>query len=178
LWAVDYLLTAARYGAVGVNLHDLLGECTGYSPVCLVRHTHAPGMRLWVEPDYYGMLLIHLLGDGRFLRTQAAGLTNTTVYALRGDDGAIRIVIDDMGDPQTTALTRITLHPPARFRYASMIQLTGPSLAATDGESISGAKVADDGRFPPPAPVAIPGHGPSLRLTVRPATATVITLTS
>jgi hypothetical protein len=50
-----------------------------------------------------------------------------------------------------------TLRLPAPFRHASMIQLTGPSLAATDGESISGARVADNGSFPPPAAVAIPG---------------------
>jgi hypothetical protein len=88
----------------------------------------------------------------------------------------VRIVIDDMSDPQTTAPTAITLHLLSPFRRASMIELTGPSLAATSGESISGAKVAEDGSFRPPAAVAIPGHGPSLRITVRPATATVITL--
>ncbi|MFB7629527.1 hypothetical protein ACFC0M_01055 [Streptomyces sp. NPDC056149] len=142
LWAADYALIAAEHGAQGVNLHGQLGRnCAGYTPFCSVGPHAYRAM-----PVYYGLYFAHQLGTGHLLSTTVKTSDNIAAHAVRGTDGTVRVLVENLAPKPAAVAVR-----GADAITAAVLHLTGPSLSATDGVRVQGAVVAADGTIRPGA---------------------------
>src|SRR5262249_31721005 len=100
LWAMDYSLLMAQAGYAGLNFHGGLGVCGAplyngkfqiYTPICAANTTDEQAKIYKAMPEYYGLLMATRMGSGRFLPVTVASDHNITGYAVRGQDGRIRI---------------------------------------------------------------------------------------
>ncbi len=143
LWVIDDLFNIAQGGGVGANMHGG-GNGDGYTPIA-----DSDGVVVEARPEYYGLLLFTLAGQGTVLRTTvAAGALNVTAYTVRADSGGLSIVVVNKDSTQNLQLsvdTGITVNS------AALLVLTGPALDATSGVAIQGAAVGADGSFAPAA---------------------------
>lgn len=111
--------------------------------------------------------------------TTAPGVTapNLTAYAVRGDDGRIRVAVIEKDDtsaaPVSVAVKIDGGRAPAQ---ASVTHLTGASLASAQGVEIQGASVNRAGDLPrrPGDPVRV-NHG-TVRLSVPSGSADLVVL--
>src|SRR5262249_52307481 len=90
LWVIDHLFTIALGGGAGANLHGGGDESDEfYAPI----RDH-DGAVLEVRPEFYGMLVFALAGNGDLLdaRVSAHDL-NITAYAIEAAKGDLRIVV-------------------------------------------------------------------------------------
>jgi len=148
LWVLDFLFTAAEGGSVGVNLHGG-GNYGGYTPIA-----DSSGAVVEVRPEFYGMMLFALAGQGNLHQTNlSAGGVNATAHAVKHSDGNMNIVVVNKDTSQNLELT-ISL--PQNASSASLITMTqntpgmvGPSLAATSGVAIQNSAISPDGTFHP-----------------------------
>lgn len=141
LWVIDHLFTIALGGGVGANFHGG-GDSTGYTPIA-----DDDGVILEARPEYYGILIVALAGQGSILGTSiAAGALNTSAYTVQNSPTQLSVVIVNK-DP--TQNLQFTASCPGTVQSASMQVLTGPSLAATSGVTIQGAGIGIDGSFSP-----------------------------
>jgi hypothetical protein len=194
LWMTRWLLLVGEAGISGVEVHGGLAACRGYSPLCVPGATGASGAtapgidavadaslgagpadadELAVQPDYYGMLLAHLLEGGRFVPARFAGPGSISAFAAVMPDGSTRVVLDDT-DPLVGRT--ITIRGPAG--RASVLRLTGPSLGATSGIRFGGASVGRDGTWRPDRPETIrpsDGGAGGVRIAIGPASAALVT---
>jgi hypothetical protein len=141
LWALDYLFVLAGYGCSGVNMEtgvNHLGWVSKYTPI-----TGAPPGPYAPAPEYYGLLAFAQAARGE----QIAAVTNTgginlTAYATRqGGDTVVTVINKDATQGASVEISGIA------SRQASVMRLTGPSLAATSGASLGGAVLAADGTW-------------------------------
>jgi hypothetical protein len=143
LWVVDFLFTNAMYGSTGVNFHGG-GNSTGYTPIADLNSVVQEA-----RPDYYGMLLFTLAGQGPMLDTTvSAGTLNFTAYTVAPGVGETNVVLLNK-DPTTAAHVTVSLGVSAT--RATTTLYTGPSLAATSGFTIGGIPVGKDGSWTPVA---------------------------
>jgi hypothetical protein len=194
LWIIQALLAAGEAGVASVEVHGGLAACRGYSPLCVPGATGpsdgtAPGVdpvgdlslgagppdasRLAVQPDYYGMLVVHLLEGGRFLPVRASGSAPVAAFAALMPDGAVRVVLLDTDGSRGGDLV---IDGPRGA--ASVLRLTGPSLSGTGGIRFGGTGVGPDGVWRPDRAEAIrPGKGKrgGVRIAMAPASAAVLT---
>jgi hypothetical protein len=141
LWTVDYLLIGAERGAAGMNFHgSLTDSCSGYTVLCQVSTN-----RYAAQPVYYGLLFTHLMGTGSLLRVSVRSASDIAAHAVRTADGTLRIIIENL----TSAAETISLRAGRVSGRATVLHLTGPSLSATSGVRIQGAKVQPNGTFTP-----------------------------
>ena len=163
LWAMDYSLLMAQDGFSGLNFHGGLGVCDAplyngkfqiYTPICAANAADAQAKVYTAAPEYYGLYLAAHMGPGRFLPvavTTAPGVTapNLTAYAVRGDDGRIRVAVIEKGDTSaahvSVAVKIVGGRAPAA---ASVTRLTGASLASAQSVEIQGASVDRAGNLP------------------------------
>ena len=147
LWVIDYLFNCAQGGAVGVNFHGG-GNDTGYTLIA-----DSGGAVVEARPEYYGMLLFTLAGQGTLHTTQlsAAGL-NATAYAVKTFSG-LNLVIVNKDLAQNLSLTAQLPQTAASATLLLMTQLssgaTAPNLSATSGVTLQGASVMNDSTFSP-----------------------------
>jgi hypothetical protein len=188
LWLVRYLLLLAGHGVAGVDVQGGMAACRGYTPLCVTGATGAspgtaPGVdpvadtslgagppdstRLAAQPDYYALLLVHLLEGGRWLPVQARGSTTVTAFALRLGDGTTRVVLVNP-DPKFAATITIR----GVRGGPTLLRLTGPSIDATTGISFGGSSVQADGSWRPAGGPAAAAGAP---IAVTPASAAVAT---
>ncbi len=194
LWMTRALLLAGQSGVAGVDVHGGLAACRGYSPLCVPGATGAsdataPGIdpvadrslgagpsdttRLAVQPDYYGLLVVHLLEGGRFLSTRATTPSPVDAFGVVLPDGAVRLVLDDTDLRQGAD---VLIQGPRGA--ASVLRLTGPSAAATSGVRLGGAAVGPDGTWRPDHVERIgPTNGQpgGVRIAIAAASAAVVT---
>jgi hypothetical protein len=166
LWAANYLLTGAEHGASGMNFHGSLStRCNGYTPLCQV------GTRKFAaQPVYYGMLFTHLLGTGTLLRVSSSG--NIAAHAIRGGSGTVRVLIENF----SASAARISLRVSGVSGTATALYLTGPSLTATSGIRIQGARVQPDGAFKPGAASRLACRSGTCVVTMAALSAVIVTL--
>jgi len=149
LWVVDFLFNSAHGGAAGVNLHGG-GDAGGYTPIA-----DAAGVVVGARPEYYGMLLFTLAGQGALYQTQlSAGQLNATAYAVKTATG-VNIVIVNKDATQNLELSLILPQVAKSATLMAMTQSSGgaaPSLAATSGVTIQGGAVDASGNFTPASP--------------------------
>jgi hypothetical protein len=163
LWVVNYLLNSGRQGIAGVNVHGGLAACRGYSPLCVPGATGpdpatAPGVepiadlslgaapniggQLTVQPDFYGLLLVHQLEGGRWLAVHSDRSLPFSSFALLMPGGEVRVVLVN-----TSATRTWPVKIGGGFGPGTAVRLTGPSLSATGGVRLGGGQVAADGTF-------------------------------
>lgn len=158
LWVLDFLFNCAQYGAVGVNLHGG-GEGAGYTPIA---NDHN-GNVIEARPEYYGILLFTLAGQGKLLTTNLAeDAPNFTGYTVSSPDGKLNIVLNNK---DSTNNMKVALNLPKNISSATLIEMTqrstgatAPSLSATGGVNIQGGTVSVNGSFAPnPSYTLTPG---------------------
>lgn len=151
LWVIDHLFAIATGGSIGANLHGG-GNRGGYTPIA-----DLDGNVLEARPQYYGLLLFTLTGQGRLLEsTMVADGLNVTGYAVKSDAGGLNIVAVNK---ETSRGLNLQVHCGDTANSAELMLLTGPSLEATSGVAIQGATVAKDGRFSPNAAYTLTPSG-------------------
>ena len=163
LWALDYSLLMAQEGFDGLNFHGGLGVCDAplyngkfqiYTPICAANAADAKAEIYTAAPEYYGLYLADHMGGGRFLpvRVSAGGsgtAPNLTAYAVRGEDGKIRVAVIEK-DATTADPVNIAIHFTGgrTGATASVLHLTGKSLASAQGVQIQGVSVDRTGLLP------------------------------
>ena len=174
LWVIDYLFDCALGGAVGVNFHGG-GNGTGYTPIA-----DSGGAVVAARPEYYGILLFTLAGQGTLYTTQlsAAGL-NATAYAVKTSSGLNLVIVNK----DLTQNLSLTAQLPQGANSASLIQMTqlssgatDPNLSATNGVTIQGAIVMNDGTFSPSVAYTLTVSGTQLACYVPALSAVMIHL--
>jgi hypothetical protein len=166
LWVVDFLFTNVAHGSAGVNLHGG-GDGTGYTPIADLN-----SVVVEARPDYYGMFLFDLAGQGTlFGTTVTATPVNFTAYAVGPADGTTNMVLVNK-DPAVTVHATVDLGKAATT--GTLTLLTGPSLGATTGFTIGGVPVNPDGSWTPTTSPTLPVTGTTLVVDVPPASAELI----
>jgi hypothetical protein len=106
------------------------------------------------RPEYYGLLMFTLLGQGEMLTTSvSAGGLNVTAYSVQPSGGGVNIVLVNKDSTQNV---QATVACGQAVKKAALLEMTGPGLSATSGVAIQGASVNVDGSFTPGAPYAAP----------------------
>ncbi len=163
LWALDYSLLMAQDGFAGLNFHGGLGVCDAplyngkfqiYTPICAADDADAKAKIYTAAPEYYGLYLADRMGTGRFLPVTISGASgataaNLSAYAVRGDDGKIRVAVIEK-DATTAAPVSVAIrftggHTSAT---AAVVHLTGSSLGSAQNVRIQGVSVDRNGHLP------------------------------
>ncbi len=151
LWVLDFLFDCALNGAAGTNFHGG-GAGSGYTPIA-----DSGGIVLEARPEFYGILLFTLAGQGSLYATSlsgAAGL-NVTAYAVQSSSGGLNLLIVNKDSSQNLQLSISLPQNPGSATLLQMTQLSAsassPSLSATYGVTIQGATVDPTGQFTPGA---------------------------
>ena len=176
LWAIDMIFQCALGGASGVNFQS------GGQQMCAPIVDNA-GVVTGVQPEYYGLLLAAMAGEGTLLSTQlSVGSLNVTAYAIQAVVGGMSLVIVNKDAAQNLQLG-IALPQGSSASAATLQMLTqlsagasAPSLAALSGITIQGAAVAMDGGFQPDAAYALSLDGAQLSCYVPSLSAVLIQL--
>ena len=166
LWVVDDLLDAASRGVAGANVHGFLEACAGYTPLCADRVTR----QIRAQPVFYGMVLVHLVGAGRFLRVSTPAGSDLGAYAVRRADNSVAVVV--VNRDADHARTVVIKGPGTRT--ARQLTLTAASLAAADA-TLGGARFEGDGSIAP-ATIAVPFGPAGYRVALRPGSVEVLTI--
>jgi hypothetical protein len=182
LWSLDYGLMLAQEGISGVNFHGTIGACDGaaaYTPMCAPTDASAQAGDMTARPEYYGLLALHLVGDGNFVGVTDPDSANVAAYAVK-KGAKLTVVLDDIQDPASYGPTTVTLYLGAAYRAATeMILMTSSSsgLAADTAITLGGHSLRSDGTLPTPNRIPLAVHGSTLQVTIAPADAAIITLT-
>jgi hypothetical protein len=173
LWVIDYLFDCAQGGASGVNFHGG-GDGPGYTPIA-----DSNGSVVGARPEFYGILLFTLAGQGTLYTTQlSAGSLNVTAYAVKTASGGLNLVVVNKELSQNL---EVTAQLPASASSANLVVMTqlssgatAPNLSATSGVTIQGASANPDGSFSPSAPYTLEPDGSRLTCYVPALSAVLI----
>ncbi len=149
LWIIDFLFNCAQGGAIGADFHGG-GEGPRYQPI-----VDKNGEITEVRPEYYGMLLFNLAGQGALHTTQlSANGLDVTAYAIQTPTGFNLIVVNK----DASRNLHLTVQLPSSIDSATLLQMSQlsggakePELAATSGIIIQGGHVDLNGKFAPKA---------------------------
>lgn len=173
LWVIDYLFDCAQGGATGANFHGG-GNSAGYTPIA-----DANGTVVEARPEYYGILLFTLAGQGGLLSTQvSANGLNVTAYAVKSSSGSLNLIVNNK---DLTNNLNLTIQLPQSAGSATLLEMTqltsgagAPALTATSGVTIQGASVGVDGSFTPAAAYTLTAQGAQLSCYVPALSAVLI----
>jgi hypothetical protein len=154
----------AQLGLSGINFHGGLGVCNQpiwngkwqlYTPVCANDTADEAAQVYHAMPIYYGIWMARQMGPGTFLPLTLSTDRNVDAYAVRGDDGRLRIALVEKDDV-TTGPVQVSLdlgagRGTARTGTAEVLRLTGSALSAAD-TAVQGATVDRSGRLRPGRP--------------------------
>jgi hypothetical protein len=173
LWVIDYLFNCVQGGASGVNFHGG-GNGPGYTPIA-----DSNGSVVGARPEFYGILLFTLAGQGTLYTTQiSAGSLNVTAYAVKTTSGGLNLIVVNKDLTQNLKLTTQLPQSASSATLLVMTQLTsgaaGPDLSATSGVTIQGANVNPDGTFSPSAAYTLNPGGSQLTCYVPALSAVLI----
>jgi hypothetical protein len=178
LWAVDQALLVSSSGVTGENFHSNIAVCGGpkppgsaYTPFCAANATDQAAGKLIAQPEYYALRMMREIGTGTFAPVDTSDVATLRAYALRNGP-QLRVVLDNLA----TDTRSVTVNLGGTYTKGDLIRLTGPSLSATTGITLGGQTVRPDGTFPPVTRTTVPLSGPTLKLTLPPASATLLTL--
>lgn len=146
LWTVDYLMTAAREGVTGVNLHNQPYDCESYALLCFRDEAAGDSGAAQVNPNYYGALMVSTMVGGAVLPVVVdSDGANISAHAVRMPDGAVKVIIDNM-DRSFRGEVRVEISGHEDVS-ASIERLGADSPDATSGVEFADASVAEDGTF-------------------------------
>jgi hypothetical protein len=141
LWVIDHLFSIALGGGSGANLHGG-GNSPGYTPIA-----DDNGVVVEARPEYYGVLLFTMAGQGSLIGTTvAAAGFNVTGYTIKSADGGLNIVVVNKEVSQNVQLN---IDCGQTVNAARLLVMSGPALNATSGVTIQGATVGANGSFAP-----------------------------
>src|SRR5882757_7905421 len=136
LWVIDHLFNIALGGGSGVNMQG--GDVGYYSPI-----TNDGSTILGAMPEYYGLLLFSLVGQGTLLPTTLSTSNfNATIYSALTSSGVVNVVVVNKEVYQSL---NITLDCGVTVIGADLLELRGTSLDATSGQTLQSATVGTDG---------------------------------
>jgi hypothetical protein len=158
LWVIDFLFANAIGGSAGVNLHGG-GFSDGYTPIAdhkdgvvcdtgsvgdchLSKDPSTPPADPAVRPDYYGLLLFSMAGQGSVSQPTVTGTAvNITAYAVGLADGSTNVVLVNK-DPTKTVQANVIVGA-ATTGSLTLFTGAGPSqsLTATTGFTLGGAEI-------------------------------------
>jgi hypothetical protein len=154
LWALDYSLEMAQLGLAGINFHGGLGVCNQpiwngkwqlYTPMCALDTTNQAAQVYHAMPIYYGLWMARQLGPGTFLPVTLQTAANATAYAVRGDDGHVRLAVIDK-DSTTPLHLDLTVADRDCHATAGVLRMTASGLAADD-TAVNGSTVDSAGKL-------------------------------
>ena len=150
LWVIDHLFTIALGGGAGANLHGGGDDSDEYyAPI--VDHN---GVVVDVRPEYYGILLFTLAGNGGLLDTRvSAHQLNVTAYSVRVSKDELRVVIVNK---DRTRNIQVSIDCGRSVHSASLLAMRATGLDSTTGVTIQRAAVQRDGTFSPEGTVPLP----------------------
>jgi hypothetical protein len=184
LWGLEYNLVLARAGWAGVNLHGGFGVCGAplfngrfqrYTPICAATDADNQAKIYQAMPLYYGMYMATRMGTGQFLPVTVSSDRNVTAYAVRDHEGHLRIAVLEKDDT-SGAPVPVSIAVSGGSDSASVIRLTGTSLASADGVAVQGATVDRNGHLRPGRPDRIRVDHGTVNLDVASGSAVIITL--
>jgi hypothetical protein len=145
LWVIDHLFNIALGGGNGVNVQG--GDVGYYTPIA-----NYGSSVLEARPEYYGLLLFSLAGQGTLLRTTLSHKDfNATIYTVLAASGAMSIVIVNKEVFQSL---KITIDCGKAIEGGDLIELRGTTLTATTGQTLQGGTVDNGGSITQGTPYA------------------------
>lgn len=153
LWTVDYLMTAARAGVAGFNLHNQVDDCQSYPLFCFPNAAAKQSDMAIVNPNYYATLMVSKMAGGRVLPT-TTGRAGVIAHAVRMSDGQVKVIVTNLDKNFRAKVTVKVVGVDSSS--ASVQQLTAPSIYATTGTRFAGSTVTPQGSFAvqPGTPIA------------------------
>ncbi|MEI7728732.1 MAG: glycosyl hydrolase family 79 C-terminal domain-containing protein [Verrucomicrobiota bacterium] len=167
LWSTDFLFDVAEHGGAGVNFHGGFGSRPGYSPFCFIRNRYS------ANPIYYSMLLFHQAARGQVVPVECQTPANLTAHAVLGDDHKLRVVLINK---DLTNSVVATIMPGTPRTKAEMIRLRAPSVTSTEGVTLAGSAVAEDGTWKPQPGTPVPCANGKCEVSLPAASAALLTL--
>ena len=140
LWNLDFMLYVAEHGVAGVNLHGGFSARAGYSAFSYRDN------RYFVNPIYYSMLMFHQAARGHVVEVECQTAANFVAHAVMGDDCKLRVVLINKDVAQPVIASIASGLP---LTKAAAIRLTAPSVTSTEGVTLAGSEVAQDGTWTP-----------------------------
>jgi hypothetical protein len=127
-------------------------------------------------PIYYGIWMARQMGPGTFLPLTLSTDRNINAYAVRGDDGRLRIALVEKEDVSAGPVhVSVNVGTRGRGGMAEVLHLTGSALSAAD-TAVQGATVDHAGHLNPGRPDRVRVHDGVLSLDLAGGSAVVITL--
>jgi glycosyl hydrolase family 79 len=182
LWSIDFMLTTAMYGSMGVNFHgggqNMDGNncptgpqsCTKpfrYSPIDEVNSQVTAA-----APLFYGMLFVSHAGTGNMYPTTAkAGNLNFTGYAIALADGSTNVVLVNK---DATNGVKASVDTGAAVTSADASYLLAPALNAKTGITFAGSDVSPTGDWTPQLPYALTTNGNVVSVLIPPGSAVIV----
>jgi hypothetical protein len=173
LWLVDFLFQNAEHGSSGVNLHggsNGSGNTMSYSPIT----DDAAGNVTEVRPEFYGMLLFALAGQGPVYKSTVTvgNSLNVSAYAVGAADGSTNVVIVSKDAKNGI---HATIDVGKAITAAGATYLQGPSLSATSGLTLGGVPIDPSGSYSPTAgPIPLAVSGTTITVDVPAASAALV----
>jgi hypothetical protein len=176
-------MAMAQLGVAGINFHGGLGVCNKpiwngkwqlYTPMCAADTADETAQAYHAMPIFYGLWMARQMGPGRFLPVTVTTDQNVTAYAVRGNDGHLRIAVVDKDGPSAGPV-RTTLQLGRGAGTARVLHLTGSSRT-DDDTAIQGATVDRGGHLRPGRANRIRVDDRRLNLDLARGSAVLITL--
>ena len=174
LWVLDTLFAIDDAGVNGVNLHTVKGVNALFDLSRSGGRWHAT-----VKPWYYGALMFAQAAPAgsRLLRVTNGTLTGTRVWATRGTDHLVRVLVinDNLGSS-----ARVLVHNPAGYgrRPGTLELLRASGAYATSGVTLGGRSFGrtTTGTLRPPVTSVVSRRAGGYAVTLPPASAGLLTL--
>jgi len=181
LWALNYLYWWAAHHAQGVNFHT--GDSVAAGPVQTICwygiFRSLPGGGYEIRPIAYAMKAFSLTARGRLV--SISGLPSSqSIYGYALEDASshkLRLVLIDAEHGPDARPISVDLNPATRYARAQSMLLSAPdgNIGATNGVSLGGAAIAEDGTWHAKWSRLSLHHGHAV-VILQPATALLLTL--
>ncbi|WP_156890349.1 hypothetical protein [Gordonia shandongensis] len=174
LWTVDFLMSAARAGITGVDLHNQVDDCESYPLFCFPDAAARASDMARVNPNYYAALMVSEMVGGTVLPTEISSKAHVAAHAVRTPSGAIKVIVDNMD--RTFRGTVVVKIVGANTSSGSVQKLTGPSIYALSGTRFSGSTVTRAGTFTAQSGAPLARGATGFRLAMNRPGAALLTL--
>src|SRR5450432_493384 len=175
LWGIDLMFVTAKNGGSGVNLHGGEIGMDGNKDFYYEPIKESGGVVMTVQPIYYSMLIMNLMGIGPMVSTTVTTSNpNFTAYAVKAS-GFTSVVLDNKN---ATMGVNATVDLGAAVTSASAIYLQGtPAGSLTAGATdvtLAGASVTAAGAWNRNPPFTQMTSGNTVSVYVPPASAALV----
>ncbi len=183
LWGLDYLHWWAAHGAAGLNFHtgDTVSSQVGGPNKPALYAVFVTSMRGYhVHPLGYGVKAFDIGRHGAVVPVELANASglNFTAYGVLAGDSNLYVTLINKEHDSGARSARVTVVAGSSYARGEAMFLTAPSsdVAATDGVTLGGAAMTDDGTWSGSfSMLPTPSRG-KFTLDLPPATAVVLHL--